>query len=71
MRLDKGQPSGTNKSDKGTGIPSKSNKDMQRDKDLTQEYTENDQDVSDGVRQNNSNRNTDKPDATNIGGYRQ
>ena len=42
MRTDKGQPSGTNKSSKGTGIPSQFDKDMDRDKDLTQEYTDND-----------------------------
>lgn len=71
MQSDKGQPSGTNKNNQGTGIPSKFDKDQQRDKELTDEYTENDQEVSDSVRQNNPNRNTDKPDATNIGGYRQ
>ena len=71
MRSDKGQPSGTNKSNKGTGVPATFDKDMERDKELTQEYTENDQEVSDSVRQNNSNRNTDKADATNAGGYKQ
>lgn len=71
MRTDKGQPSGTNKSSQGTGIPSKFDKDMDRDKELTDEYTDNDQDVSDSVRQNNPNRNTDKEDATTAGGYKQ
>ncbi|HEV7330695.1 MAG TPA: hypothetical protein VGN63_06635 [Flavisolibacter sp.] len=71
MRLDKGQPSGTNKNNQGTGVPAKFDKDLERDKELTQEYTDNDQDVAGSVRQNNPNRNTDKPDATNIGGYKQ
>jgi hypothetical protein len=68
----KGQPSGTNKSDKGTGIPTDKFVDnMDRDKELTDEYTDRDQDVADGIQQNNPNRNTEKTDATNAGGYKQ
>lgn len=72
MSEHKGRPSGTNKSDKGTGIPAgKYLDDMERDKELTQDYTDRDREVADDIRQNNPNRNTDKTDATNAGGYKQ
>jgi hypothetical protein len=71
MQLDKGSPAGANKSDKGTGVPAdKFTEDLQRDQELTEKYTNDDQDVADHVRQNNPNRNVDKEDATNAGGYR-
>lgn len=65
MRLDKGQPSGANKSE-GTGTPSK----IRNDKKLTEKYTEEDKKIADGIRTNDTNRNTQKEDPTNAGGYR-
>jgi hypothetical protein len=71
MRLDKGSPAGANKNDSGTGLPTeKFVEDPQRDQELTDKYTDDDQDIADHVRQNNPNRNVDKTDATNAGGYR-
>ncbi len=65
MRLDKGQPSGTNKSE-GTGTPSK----IKNDEELTRKYTNEDKNIAKEVRTNNQNRNTSKEDATNAGGYK-
>lgn len=63
MQQDNGQPSGANKNDQGTGIPAgKLNDDLQRDQELTDRYTADDQDIAGSVRTNNSNRNTDKDD---------
>ncbi|MDQ3278071.1 MAG: hypothetical protein M3Q06_07080 [Bacteroidota bacterium] len=72
MRLDKGSPAGANKNDSGTGVPTDKfvNKPHQ-DQELTDKYTEDEQDIADSVRQNNPNRNTSKGDATNQGGYKQ
>lgn len=72
MSENKGRPSGDNKSDMGTGVPQKNieNKDLDRDKEITEQYTNQNKEVSDSVRQNNPNRNTDKTDATNAGGYK-
>jgi hypothetical protein len=72
MRLDKGSPAGANKSDKGTGIPTdKFVNNMERNDELTDQYTDNNEDIADSVRTNNPNRNPDKTDATNEGGYKQ
>lgn len=69
-RLDKGQPSGTNKSE-GTGSPSNMQPGKNaKDKRLTEKYTNKDQSVASHVKTNNDNRNTDKEDSTNAGGYR-
>jgi len=65
MRLDKGKPSGINKSE-GTGVPSKVKHDMKKDDELTRRHT--DEDVR--ARTRKPNRNTDKGDPTNAGGYR-
>ncbi|WP_207493448.1 hypothetical protein [Aridibaculum aurantiacum] len=65
-----GQPSGTNKSgEQSTGIPSDLEK-MEKDQELTDMYTKDDQDIADHIRTNNPNRNVDKEDATNAGGYK-
>lgn len=61
----KGMPSGLNKS-KGTGVPQKmDDKDLERDKELTKNYTDKDTQVSDNVLRNNPNRNVDKTDINN------
>jgi len=68
----RGKPSGVNKSDDGTGVPAggKFVEDNQRDEELTDKYTDNDDGIAGSVRQNNPNRNTDKGEATNAGGYK-
>jgi len=68
---DTGKPSGGNEPMQGTGVPSKVNdENMPNDQRLTDEYTNEDGEIADGVRTMNPNRNVDKDDATNIGGYR-
>ena len=68
----RGQPSGTNKSE-ATGVPAGGQNldDLQRDQELTDRYTNDDGDIAEGVRELNPNRNVDKEDATNAGGYKQ
>lgn len=68
----RGQPSGTNKSEEETGIPAggKFVEESERDARLTEQFTNDDSNVADGVRQENPNRNVDKGDATNAGGYK-
>jgi hypothetical protein len=65
-----GQPSGTNKSE-GTGVPAGGQNldNLQRDQELTDQYTDDDRNIAQGVRSANPNRNVDKDDATNKGGY--
>jgi hypothetical protein len=71
MSRDKGQPSGTNKTQAGTGIPTRmSPEDMPNDQEKTEKYTEDEADVANHIDERHPNRNTDKGDATNIGGYR-
>lgn len=66
----RGQPSGTNKTE-GTGVPTdKYTENLQRDQELTEKYTDGENEVAGHIRQNNPNRNVDKEDATNAGGYR-
>jgi hypothetical protein len=67
-----GQPSGTNKSE-ATGVPAggQNMDDLQRDGELTDRYTNDDGGIAEGVRSANPNRNVDKEDATNAGGYKQ
>lgn len=65
-----GQPSGTNKSDKGTGVPSNiTPENIEQNREMTEKYITEDNEISDSIRTNNPNRNTDKEDATNAGGY--
>lgn len=66
---DKGQPSG-NRPSEGTGIPSKINaENMPNDERLTDQYTDNEEDISDNVRTLHPNRNVDKGEQPGIGGY--
>ncbi len=61
----KGMPSGLNKSE-GTGVPQNmEDKDLEKDKELTRKYTDDDQQVSDNVQRNNPNRNVDKTNSDN------
>lgn len=67
----KGQPAGTNNQESKTGVPSKMETENRKQNDhLTDRYTQNDQEIPDGIREINPNRNTDKTDATNAGAYR-
>ena len=71
MRTDKGQPSGTNKSANQTGIPSDASPEkMQQNQDQSEKYTNEENEIKDNVRVGHPNRNTDKDDATNAGGYK-
>ena len=66
---DKGQPSG-NTPMKGTGVPQQISDDkMPQDEKLTDQYTNDDEDLADGVRKLHPNRNVDKGHETGIGGY--
>lgn len=68
----KGQPSGSNKGDGGTGIPQKVNPDhLSEDQNLSEKYTKDENKIAENVHIGHPNRNTDKEDATNIGGYRE
>jgi hypothetical protein len=54
-----------------SGIPENMNdKDLVKDKEITEKYTDEDKDIAGNVQTNSPNRNTDKPDATNAGGYK-
>ena len=63
-----GKPSGVNDSESRTGIPSQPDKE---NREVTEKYTEEDRDISENVNVRHPNRNTDKGDATNAGGYKQ
>ena len=64
----KNQQQGANQSNE-TGVTADKEK-LERDQELTDKYTKDDQGIADHVRTNNPNRNVDKEDATNAGGYR-
>ena len=71
MASDNGQPSGSNKQESGTGIPTRmDDSNMQNDRDKTERYTNDDESISDDMRVNHPNRNTSKDNATNAGGYK-
>lgn len=60
-----------NKEQHNTGIPNKLHpEDSARNEEMTEKYTDDDHNVADSVRINNPNRNVDKEDVTNAGGYR-
>ena len=68
---DTGKPSGVNKPMEGTGVPTVVNDENgPNDQRLTDEYTNDDSEINEGTRTMHPNRNEDKGDATNIGGYR-
>ena len=62
-----GYPSGVNKSE-GTG--NSAAKDDDKNKEATRKYTEGEDKLSVDAPQRHPNRNTDKGDATNAGGYK-
>ena len=67
----RGQPSGTNTSESNTGIPTvMTPENMPNDTQKTERYTDDDNDIANDVRTGHPNRNTDKDDSTNAGGYK-
>ncbi len=71
MARHKGRPSGNNKPESGTGVPSNLTPDrMKKDHQVTRRYTEHDERLAEHVRTRHPNRNVDKNEATNAGGYR-
>ena len=65
----KGQPGGTNKSE-GTGlVPELKDQDLKKTNELTNKYIDGVDELADNVREIDPNRNTDKEDPTNAGGY--
>ena len=70
MARHNGKPSGVNKSE-GTGVPQKIQPTPAKGrKNDPEKYVNEDGEVSEQVRTNNPNRNVDKEDATNAGGYK-
>jgi hypothetical protein len=71
MSKHKGMPSGLNKSENGTGIPSKISDDNAKlDNKITKKYTKDDKSIAEQVPLRHRNRNVNKSNATNIHGYR-
>jgi hypothetical protein len=65
------RPGSRSKGEDSTGIPSQMSPERQgTDEELTERYTEDDQQVADNVPLRHPNRNRDKDKATGIGGYR-
>ena len=59
---DSGKPAGGHQPAQGTGVPSKfSDENMANDEGLSDEYTRDEKDLKEGVREMNPNRNVDKP----------
>lgn len=66
---DTGQPSG-NKPMEGTGIPSKmTDQNRPNDERLTNDYTRDDEELKENVRERHPNRNVDKGRQPGTGGY--
>ena len=72
MALHKGKPSGINKPGiKGTGVPSNYTPGNQkRNIHFTEKYTRDDEELADGLRLQHPNRNANKKNPTNAGGYK-
>jgi hypothetical protein len=63
-----GYPSGVNKSE-GTGNSAAG--DDNKNKEATDKYTKSEDEVAENIPERHPNRNRDKNDATNAGGYKQ
>jgi len=67
----RGQPSGNNKSE-GWGLrPDMPEEKLEQDLEASDKYTKNDEEPAENIRVMHPNRNVDKNDATNAGGYKQ
>lgn len=70
MSLHKGKPSGRTKPE-GTGTPSHvEGVKLKKDEKLTEKYTDDDKRMAASVKSKHPNRNVNKTDATNAGGYK-
>lgn len=68
---DKGQPSGSNKNE-GFGLrPDMPEEKLEQDNEMTEKYTSGEDEPVENLPLKHPNRNTDKGDATNAGGYEQ
>jgi hypothetical protein len=63
---EKGKPSGANKQE-GTGVPSE----VRAKQKGAGKYVDESNELKDNVKERHPNRNTEKNDATNAGGYKQ
>lgn len=72
MALHKGKPSGINKSEnRGTGVPSNFKPaDLKRDEKMEGKYIRDDEELGPNVRVQHRNRNANKRNPTNAGGYK-
>ena len=69
---DKGQPSGSNKNEGQLGLrPDMPEEKVRQDQEMTEKYTSGEDQPEEGLPLRHRNRNTDKGDATNAGGYKQ
>jgi hypothetical protein len=67
----KRQPSGQNK-EEGLGIkPVMSSENLEGSDEMTKKYTKDEDELAENVKEGHPNRNTDKDDSTNAGGYKQ
>ena len=72
MARHNGKPSGANKSEDDTGLrPGLPLEDVQQDQEMTEKYTQDGETIAQNVHVRHPNRNTNKTDATNAGGYKQ
>ena len=68
---DKGKPSGSNKQE-GLGLrPDMPAENEKQDREMTEKYTAGEDEAAENLPLRHPNRNTDKDDATNAGGYKQ
>jgi hypothetical protein len=66
-----GKPSGIDKNE-GSGLrPDMPREKMDQDAAMTEKYLKNEDELQDDVKLRHPNRNVDKDDATNAGGYKQ
>ena len=68
---EKGAPSGANKKAHRSSREGQSNEDLRNEKSIHEKQEQDDDEVADKLPMRHRNRNVDKDDATNAGGYKQ
>ena len=68
---EKGSPSSGNKKPERSSRKGQSGEDLRSDKNIHEKNEQNDDEVADKLPMRHRNRNTDKDDATNAGGYKE
>lgn len=69
---EKGRPSGSNKNEEQLGLrPDMPEEKVNPDQEMTEKYTSGEDQPAEDLPIRHPNRNTDKGDATNAGGYKQ